>query len=106
MGISKATLDRRRQESPEFRAFMDAAIAEGDTTLRRFQWKAARDGVPAMQIWLGKQRLAQKQNPEPERKRGLNLRVRYDDKGAANLRKNRKRLAKDRAVGSDDELDA
>jgi hypothetical protein len=53
VGCSVDTLDRR------FAAELDKGRAEGRTTLRRRQWKAAMDGNVAMLIFLGKSLLGQ-----------------------------------------------
>ncbi len=97
LGMSEATLHRKRKERPELVEFMDAAFAEGNITLRRWQMAEARNGNPTMLIWLGKQRLGQQQNPEPQKKRSLDVRIRYDEQGDEARERHRKRLAKKQA---------
>ena len=52
---SKDTLERR------YAAFIKKAQESGKSSLRRVQWKNALGGNVAMQIWLGKQLLGQRE---------------------------------------------
>lgn len=54
LGCSVKTLRRR------FDSLINEAREQGKVSLRRWQWKTAQAGSPAMQIWLGKQHLEQK----------------------------------------------
>jgi hypothetical protein len=56
------TLERR------FADVIKAAREEGNSSLRRRQHELAMDGNPTMLIWLGKQRLGQK---EPDKGMGM-----------------------------------
>lgn len=65
LGISVDTLyDRVRSEKGVvFSTYASEKKASGDNMLRELQFKNARKGNVTMQIWLGKQRLDQKENP-------------------------------------------
>jgi hypothetical protein len=60
-GISKNTLKARIKESGHegFQQYADIHRAPGKISLRRHQWRNAEKGNVIMQIWLGKQWLAQ-----------------------------------------------
>lgn len=58
VGISEAALKRR------FSKLIDSARQEGRQSLRRAQWQKAHDGDTRLMIFLGKQYLGQKDNPE------------------------------------------
>jgi hypothetical protein len=58
-GVSERTIDHRRQEE-EFAAAMERGAASGNLSLRRKQMQKALAGDNTMLIWLGKQRLGQK----------------------------------------------
>lgn len=62
MGCSEDTIDRRlKEETGEgFAAFFEKHSADGKSSLRRAQLKAARNGNATMLVWLGKQYLGQK----------------------------------------------
>lgn len=62
LGVSADTLERRIQEEHglTFAAWFERASAGGKVSLRRLQWKKAKEGNVAMQIWLGKQLLGQR----------------------------------------------
>lgn len=65
LGISTDTLYNRTQ-SEKGVGFSEYALekrAVGDKLLRELQFKSAKKGNITMQIWLGKQRLEQKENP-------------------------------------------
>lgn len=67
LGISPDTLFRRsiKEQGQTFSQFMKVHADGGKISLRRWQWKNAEKGNVAMQIWLGKQYLDQKQDPTP-----------------------------------------
>jgi IS30 family transposase len=58
-GVHKNTIQRRMGEK-KFREAHDKGVESGNTMLRQAQMKLARDGDKTMLIWLGKQRLSQK----------------------------------------------
>jgi len=60
-GISKNTLKARIKEAghESFQQYADIHRAPGKISLRRHQWRNAEKGNVIMQIWLGKQWLAQ-----------------------------------------------
>lgn len=57
-GVSTKTVKRRMQE-PDLRAAWESGKAQGNVSLRRKQWKLAETNA-AMAIFLGKNRLAQR----------------------------------------------
>jgi len=59
LGCSVDTLQRNE----EFCGVYKKAIESGKSSLRRLQWKAAEKGNTSMLIWLGKQYLAQRDQP-------------------------------------------
>lgn len=61
--VSERTIDTRRRNE-EFREVMDRAEALGNISLRRKQMTMALNGDRTMLIWLGKQRLGQKDKVE------------------------------------------
>lgn len=58
-GVSERTIDSRKAE-PEFREAYERGLGKGNMQLRTRQFKAAMTGDRTMLIWLGKQRLGQK----------------------------------------------
>jgi len=58
-GVSERTIEGRRR-NPEFRAVIEAGIATGNISLRKKQMSLALKGNTTMLIWLGKQRLEQR----------------------------------------------
>ena len=58
-GVSTRTIEKRRKHS-EFLEAMERGQAKGCISLRRCQMKSAEKGNAAMLIWLGKQRLGQR----------------------------------------------
>lgn len=62
LGVSADTLEARIREEFDqtFAAWFERASAGGKASLRRMQWKKAKDGNVAMMIWLGKQYLGQR----------------------------------------------
>lgn len=61
---SPRSVDQHLQRDEEFRDAVEKGKALGRTSLRRMQWKAAKDGNPALLIWLGKQLLGQREKWE------------------------------------------
>ncbi len=59
VGVSFTTWKRRKNEDPELSERVASGRERGKASLRRMQWKAAEAGNPTMQIWLGKNHLAQ-----------------------------------------------
>lgn len=59
-GVSERTIDSRRANEPEFFAAMERGAANGNLSLRHKQMSLALAGNVTMLIWLGKQRLGQK----------------------------------------------
>ena len=61
-GMDHETLNTRLEERGEdgFSNLYKRYSSDGAMSLRRSQWKSAKDGNVTMQIWLGKQRLGQK----------------------------------------------
>lgn len=61
LGITIDTLDNRLQEvyGCNFSTFYKKHSGGGKCSLRRLQWKAAREGNTTMLVWLGKQWLGQ-----------------------------------------------
>jgi len=59
--ISPDTVERRiaEQFGVTFAVFLKRYEGEGKVSLRRLQWASAKKGNVTMQIWLGKQYLAQ-----------------------------------------------
>ena len=54
-------------------------IGEGRMSLRRKQWRAADEGNTTMLVWLGKQYLKQRENPDKLTKWTYNKTAPYDD---------------------------
>lgn len=65
LGVCADTLyDRTQSEKGvAFSLYAKEKRSKGDNMLREMQFKNARKGNVTMQIWLGKQRLDQKENP-------------------------------------------
>ena len=59
LGVSVPTIERRLAK-PGYRAALDAGHANMNLTIRRGQLKAVEEGNPALLIWMGKQRLGQR----------------------------------------------
>jgi len=49
-----------------FKALEEAALDKRNISLKRAQWKSALGGSVPMQIWLGKQYLGQRDQPETQ----------------------------------------
>jgi len=61
--VSERTIEQRR-ENARFRETMERAEAMGNISLRRKQMKMALEGDRVMLVWLGKQRLGQRDKVE------------------------------------------
>ena len=57
--VSEDTITRRKQDDPSFADAIKRGQENGKASIRRMQYKAAKDGNATMQIWLGKQYLNQ-----------------------------------------------
>jgi len=64
LGVSEATLIRRKQDDAAFAETLEHARSNGRMSLRRVQWQSAQAGNATMQIWLGKQILGQRDKHE------------------------------------------
>jgi hypothetical protein len=62
-GVSERTIEMRRREAG-FRAVMERGVARGNISLRQKQMSEALRGNTTMLIWMGKQRLGQKDKTE------------------------------------------
>jgi hypothetical protein len=63
LGCSKQTIYTNMNNDPEFMDAYKRGFAKGNERLRRAQFDAAvEDKVPSLLIWLGKQRLGQRDN--------------------------------------------
>lgn len=82
LGISISTFEERLRTDKEFADVWHGRMAEGNMSLRRLQWEQAEGGSVAMAIWLGKQRLGQKDKQEVTGKDGASL-VTYNLGGLA-----------------------
>jgi len=60
LGCSERTFREHRAHDPALQAAVDRGRARGAIELRRAQHMAAHAGNPTMLIWLGKQRLGQR----------------------------------------------
>lgn len=58
-GVTERTVKTRMQEAP-YREAWERGFARGNVSLRRRQFKAAMEGDRTMLVWLGKQRLGQR----------------------------------------------
>jgi hypothetical protein len=64
LGVSVQALHQFMGKYPEARELWDNGQLAGRQSLRRWQANSAKKGNPAMQIWLGKQWLGQKDKQE------------------------------------------
>ncbi len=64
LGVSRSTMNRRLRE-PAYRRAWDRGQVGVKIALRRAQLKRALEGNTPMLIWMGKQLLGQKNNPDP-----------------------------------------
>lgn len=60
LGVSKSWLEKQLSGDEEIGGIFRKANAETNSSLRTWQLQAARRGNPTMQIWLGKNRLGQR----------------------------------------------
>jgi hypothetical protein len=77
IGCGPDTLYRRCQEEHgiNFEAYRQSQLAYGDSLLKDKQFKIALEGDKVMLIWLGKQRLGQKDKQEVEQKGGVEVKI-------------------------------
>jgi len=68
LNVDADTLDARLKDAgyANFSEYYKKNSSGGKISLRRSQWKSSTDGNVTMQIWLGKQYLGQKDQPEQE----------------------------------------
>lgn len=68
IGISRDSLYVRckKETGMQYTEFRQKAKATGLTRLRAKQYAVAMEGHPTMLVWLGKQHLGQKENPETD----------------------------------------
>ena len=66
LGISYSTWKRHKKADPQLSEAVIRGRYIGKMSLRRLQWETAQGGNPAMQIWLGKQRLGQSDKQQIE----------------------------------------
>jgi len=64
LGVSRETFEKFLGKHKKAAEAFESGKAEGRVSLRRAQYKAALAGNATMQIWLGKQLLAQKDKHE------------------------------------------
>ena len=60
LGFTREGFHKRKQRDSELVLVIEKGKDEGQCSLRRLQWKSATNGNIAMQIWLGKQYLGQR----------------------------------------------
>lgn len=74
LGIHYNTFYNRVKEKYkcDFSEYMQEKRAKGDSLLRSAQFKNAMEGNTSMQIWLGKQRLGQREPKNEEEKNTTN----------------------------------
>jgi hypothetical protein len=61
LGFTREGFRKRKQRQPELVGIIEKGKEAGQCSLRRLQWKSATNGNIAMQIWLGKQYLGQRE---------------------------------------------
>jgi hypothetical protein len=61
LGFTREGFRKRKQRQPELVGVIEKGKEAGQCSLRRLQWKSATNGNIAMQIWLGKQYLGQRE---------------------------------------------
>jgi hypothetical protein len=59
IGVSEKTIERRKKAGGDFLAAYEKGRSEGRTSLRKWQFEAAKNKNITMLIWLGKQYLNQ-----------------------------------------------
>lgn len=77
LGVDYDTINNRLIEDGEggFSEFFKKHSEGGKASLRRLQWKNAESGNVTMQIWLGKQYLAQSDKQENTDKQPINITI-------------------------------
>ena len=60
-GVTERTVELKRQKDENFRTALERGHAKANASLRRKQMELALAGDRTMLIWLGKQRLGQKE---------------------------------------------
>lgn len=106
LGMSDTTLNRRIAERKldgitNFEGLYKRHSGEGKASLRRMQWKAAKDGNPTMLVWLGKQMLGQRDKQEISGPDGGPIQTEDVTRDAADFTRRMAGLAA-RAVGAGD----
>jgi len=61
LGFTREGFRKRKQRQPELVGAIEKGKEAGQCSLRRLLWKSATNGNIAMQIWLGKQYLGQRE---------------------------------------------
>jgi len=61
LGFTREGFRKRKQRQAELVGIIEKGKEAGQCSLRRLQWKSATNGNIAMQIWLGKQYLGQRE---------------------------------------------
>jgi len=61
LGFTREGFRKRKHRQPELVGVIEKGREAGQCSLRRLQWKSASNGNIAMQIWLGKQYLGQRE---------------------------------------------
>jgi len=80
LGISVATLDRRRKEDPSIDEIIKKGYEAGKRSIRRIQYEKAMKGNITMLIWLGKQWLGQTDKQDLQHSGAIILRFDREDK--------------------------
>jgi hypothetical protein len=78
VGCDPSTLTRR------FAQVIEKGREDGCASLKRKQFEVAQSGNPTMLIWLGKQRLGQKDQQEQQHSGGITVRVIRRERGHVN----------------------
>lgn len=88
LGIDARTLYRRCEEEKRvtFDAYKQSKRAQGDSLLKAKQFSVAMAGDKTMLVWLGKQRLGQKDKQELEQAGAIEVKIvrEIKDKGNEN----------------------
>ncbi len=81
LNVSYDTLERRVKEKYKISLaeFIKKAQSVGRISLRQKQFQVALSGDRAMLIWLGKQHLGQKDQPDSTADKGLTFKVEFED---------------------------
>jgi len=77
LGIDNETLYRRCQDDHKvgFEVYKQAKRAHGDSLLRAKQYQVAMTGDKTMLVWLGKQRLDQRDKQEVEQQGAIEVKI-------------------------------